>query len=81
VGTGEARLRPSSETRGEPSDGWTGSAEPYKPPNGEVGESGAGVGAADSTVETLAAEPGWREAAVLGLRVSLKVSAGECPTG
>ena len=46
--TGETRLRPSSETRGVPSAGWTGSAEPYKPPNGEVGESGAGVGAAHS---------------------------------
>jgi hypothetical protein len=49
--------------------GRTGSAEPYKPPNGEVGESGAAVGAAHSTVETLAAEPGKREGAVLGLRV------------
>jgi hypothetical protein len=81
VGTGEARLRPSSETRGVPSDGWPGSTEPYKPPNGEMGESGAGVGAVHSTVEAVAAEPRKREGAVLGLWVSFKVSAGECPTG
>jgi len=30
VGTGEARLRPSSETLGVPTRGWTGSDEPYK---------------------------------------------------
>src|SRR5215472_5447918 len=48
--------------------GWTGSAEPYKSHNGEVGESGAAVGAAHSTGETLAAEPGKREGAALGLR-------------
>jgi hypothetical protein len=42
---------------------------PYKPRNGEVGESGAGVGAAHSTVEAVAAEPRWREGAVLGLRI------------
>jgi hypothetical protein len=59
---------PSSETHGMPTDGWTGSAEPYKPRTGEVGESGAAVGAAHSTVETLAAEPGKREGAALGLR-------------
>ena len=30
VGTGETRLRPSSETPGVPTQGWTGSVEPYK---------------------------------------------------
>ena len=30
MGTGETRLRPSSETLGVPTLGWTGSAEPYK---------------------------------------------------
>ena len=47
-------------------DGWTGSCEPYKPPNGEVGESGAGVGAARTTDET--GQCPWREGAALGLR-------------
>ena len=67
VGTGESRLRPSSETSGVPSERWTGSAEPYKRHPREVGESGAAVGAADSTDE--AGQCPWREAAVLGLRV------------
>ena len=30
MGTGETRLRPSSETFGVPTWGWTGSDEPYK---------------------------------------------------
>ena len=60
---------PAVRPEGVPSRGWTGSAEPYKPRNGEVGESGAAVGAVHSTVETLAAEPGKRKGAVLGLRV------------
>ena len=79
--TGEARLRPSSETLGVPSQGWTGSLEPYKRYPREVGESGAGVGAAHSTGEAVAAEPWKREGAVLGLRVLREVSAGECRTG
>ncbi|MDO8691525.1 MAG: hypothetical protein Q7R39_16240, partial [Dehalococcoidia bacterium] len=51
VGTGETRLRPSGETHGVPTRGWTGSDEPYKRDEREVGESGAGVGAAHSTDE------------------------------
>ena len=30
MGTGETRLRPSGETHGVPTRGWTGSAEAYK---------------------------------------------------
>ena len=78
--TGETRLRPSSETRGVPSAGWTGSAEPYKPPNGEVGESGAGVGTAHTVPKKRGNARGW-EGAVLDQRVSREVSAGECPSG
>src|SRR3981081_2313185 len=48
---------PAVRPVGVPSGGWTGSVEPYKPPNGEVGESGGGVGAAHSTAEAVAAEP------------------------
>ena len=48
---------------------WPGSAEPYKRCPREMGESGAGVGAAHSTGEAAAAEPRRREGAVLGLRV------------
>jgi hypothetical protein len=51
VETGETRLRPSSETLEVPSQGWTGSVEPYKRYPREVGESGAGVGAAHTTDE------------------------------
>ena len=69
MGTEETRLRPSSEIHGVPSRGWPGSAEPYKPTNGEVGESGAGVGAAHSTGDPVAAEPRRREGAALGLCV------------
>src|SRR5712691_7461423 len=36
---------------GVPSQGWTGSVEPYKRYPREVGKSGAGVGAAHSTDE------------------------------
>ncbi len=60
---------PAEETRGVPTRGWPGSAEPYKQRSCEVGESGAGVGAAHSTAEAVAAEPRKREGAVLGLRV------------
>ena len=49
--------------------GWPGSAEPYKRCPREVGESGAGVGAAHSTDEAVVAEPWRREGAALGLRV------------
>ena len=83
MGTGEARLRPSSEIHEVPTRGWTGSVEPYKPSDGEVGESGAGVGAAHSTEETRAAERGWREGAALGLCVWWRealVSADEART-
>jgi hypothetical protein len=45
------RLRPSSEIPGVPSQEWTGSVEPYKRSPREVGESGAGVGAAHMTEE------------------------------
>ena len=49
TGTGETRLRLGSETHEVPTWGWTGSDEPYKRDEHEVGESGAGVGAAHST--------------------------------
>ena len=77
--TGEARLRPSSETSGVPSERWPGSDEPYKRYPREVGQSGAGVGAAHSTDE--AGQCPSREGAVLGLRTRGEVSAGECPAG
>ncbi len=66
-----------------PSGGWPGSAEPYKPRNGEMGESGAAVGAARSTGDPVAAEARRREGATLGLRVSCRealVSADEAVT-
>ena len=44
MGTGETRRRPSGETPGEPTRGWTGSGEPEKREERERGESGAGVG-------------------------------------
>ena len=49
MGTGETRLRPGSETARVPTERWTGSVEPYKRSTREMGESGAGVGAAHST--------------------------------
>jgi hypothetical protein len=69
VGTGETRLCPGSETPGRHPGRWTRSGEPYKQRSCEVGERGAGVGAAHSTAEAVAAEPRRRKGAVLGLRV------------
>src|SRR5258708_28680186 len=48
---------PAEETRGVPTRGWPGSAEPYKQRSCEVGESGAGGGAVHSTAQAVAAEP------------------------
>ena len=48
--------------------GGLGASNPISRRNGEVGESGAAVGAVHSTVDALAAEPGPREGAALGLR-------------
>ena len=78
VGTGETRLRPSSEIPGVPSQEWTGSVEPYKRSPREVGESGAGVGAAHMTEEAVMPVEERGRTWSAG---SMEVSAGECPTG
>ena len=61
MGTGETRLRPSSETARVPTEGWTGSSEPYKPLNGESGERGAGVGGGHSSDEGVDNRTRWSE--------------------
>ena len=62
-------------------EGWTGSVEPYKRNPREMGESGAGVGAAHSAgeaVDNTTTEEGrgraWSEC-------TEEVSAGECRRG
>ena len=42
---------PAVRLLGVPTEGWTGSSEPYKPLNGESGERGAGVGGGHSSDE------------------------------
>jgi hypothetical protein len=71
VGTGETRLRPSNETWWEPSVRWTGSAEPYKPRNGEVGESGAAVGVARNNIFSKAHLRDRAQAVVYAIRHDL----------
>src|SRR4249919_462618 len=59
---------PAVRPDGVPTRGWTGSDEPYKPRDGEVGESGAAVGAAHSVPRKRGNARGW-EGAALGLWV------------
>jgi len=80
VGTGETRLRPNSETAwsAEPSR-WIGSAEPYKHWTREMGESGAGVGAAHSTGDGADNRTASEGRGRTWSACSEGVSVGECP--
>jgi hypothetical protein len=80
VGTGETRLRPNSETwRTGQSARWIGSAEPYKHWTREVGESGAGVGAAHNTDDGADNRTASEGRGRTWSACSAEVSVGECP--